>query len=517
MQYLMGLDIGSYEAKGVLTDTNGKVVAQAVRRHELEFLGSGHVEHDAEKVWWGEAVSLCRELIETSGVESKDIAGVGVSGVFSMLPVDAEARPLRRGGIMYGVDTRSTAEVAALLDRWGHDTVLDRTGNGLSVQSMGPKILWLKNHEPEVYAKAHSFLPCANFIAARLTGSFNIDHFSAGFYGPLYDPALQDWAPDLCEGIVEPGRLPTIKWSSEIGGRVHAEGAKATGLAEGTPVTVGTSDVAAEAVSIGVTQPGDMMLMYGSTAWITLITDAPYRHEKLWASPYLFPGTYALHGGMATSGALTRWVRDMIASDLVRAEADGGPDAYGVLNTLADEIPPGSNGIVILPYFSGERTPINDPNALGVIFGLNITHRQGHLFRAALEGVGYSINHTLSVMAEAGGRAKIVTAVGGGTKSAAWLQAVSDISGVRQRVPQITLGASYGDAYLAGYATGLFSDPQQIAKWVSTSRTVEPNPVHRKVYDQRMSTYLELYERNKDLMHRQSRKSEAPEDDEKKE
>ncbi len=506
MQYLMGLDIGSYEAKGVLTDSEGKVIAQAVRKHELEFLGSGHVEHDAEKIWWGEAVSLCKELVETSAVDPRDIASVGISGVFSMLPVDASARPLRRGGIMYGIDTRSTDEVGSLLRRWGAETILERTGNGLSVKSMGPKILWLKNHEPDVYAKAHSFLPCANFIVARLTGNFNIDHFSAGFYGPLYDSRRQDWAPDLCEGIVETERLPVIKWSSEVGGRIHAEGARATGLVEGTPVTVGTSDVAAEALSIGVAQPGDMMLMYGSTAWITLITNAPYKHEKLWSSPYLFPGTYSLHGGMATSGALTRWVRDLIASDLVRGEADGGQDAYGDLTTLADEIPPGSEGIVILPYFSGERTPIDDPEALGIIFGLKITHRRGHFFRAALEGVGYSINHALSVMAEAGGRADIVTAVGGGTKSSVWLQAVSDISGVKQRIPQITLGASYGDAFLAGYAAGLLSDPQQIQRWVSTARTVEPNRANHGVYQQRMQTYLELYDRNKDLMHRQSRK-----------
>ncbi|PSM16794.1 FGGY family carbohydrate kinase [Nitratireductor sp. StC3] len=500
-QYLMGIDIGSYESKGVLTDTSGAVVAQVALKHELEFLGNGQVEHDAEKVWWGETVTLCKRLLAQSGVAADAVAGVGLSGVFSMLPVDRAGKPVRRGAIMYGVDTRSTAEVAELVERFGADTILARTGNGLSVQNMGPKILWLKRHEPEVFEAAHSFLPCAGAIAARLTGAFNIDHMSAGFYGPLYDPATGDWAADLCEGIVPLDKLPAVKWASEIGGRVTAEAAAATGLAEGTPVTVGTSDVAAEALSIGVTRPGDMMLMYGSTAWITLITPEPYRHERLWSSPYLFPGTYSLHGGMATSGALTRWVRDVIASDLVRGEADGGEDAYGVLTTLADNVPPGSDGIVMLPYFSGERTPIDDPHARGVIFGLNITHGRAHLFRAALEGVGYSINHALEVMSEAGGKAELVSVVGGGTKSPVWLQSVSDITGVAQQVPKVVLGASYGDAFLAGFATGLIEDPAGIGAWVEMERRITPNPDNAAVYQARMRVYRELYERNRDLMH----------------
>lgn len=502
---LMGIDIGSYESKGVLTDLAGKVIASATRKHELEFLGNGRVEHDAENVWWGETVSLIRQLLSDSGIKSSDVAGLGLSGVFSMLPVDAEGSPLRRGGIMYGVDTRSTAEVAELNARIGEQTILERTGNDLSVQNMGPKILWLKHNEPEVYAAAHCFLPCANAIAARLTGKFNIDHMSAGFYGPLYDPKTGDWAPDLCKGIVEIKRLPTVRWSSEAGGTITARAAAQTGLTEGTPVTVGTSDVAAEALSVGVTMPGDMMLMYGTTAWITLITTEPTHHPQLWSSPFLFPGTYSLHGGMATSGALTRWMRDILASDLVGQGDLGGDQAYSELTRLAAEVPAGAEGIVILPYFSGERTPINDPMAVGVIFGLKITHGRAHLFRAALEGVGYSINHALSAMREAGGTASMVSAVGGGTKSSAWLQSVSDITGVGQRVPEVALGASYGDAFLAGFAAGLFKDPQHILTWVRMKTQITPDTGNRAVYAERMATYLDLYRQTRDLMHRQAK------------
>lgn len=504
-QCLMGIDIGSYESKGVLSDLSGRVLAKAALKHELQFLKPGFVEHDVEKVWWGEFVELARVLLREAGVAAKDVASVGLSGIYSMVPVDAQANPLRSGGIMYGVDTRSVLEIAEVLGWHGEEKIFKRTGNGLSAQSMGPKILWLKKNEPEVYAKAHSFIPCANFIAARLTGGFYIDHLTAGFYGPCYDPAKLAWDAELCTGIVEPERLPEPRWATELAGRVTAEAAKRTGLAEGTAITIGTCDVAGEAMSVGVTDPGDMMLMYGSTAWITLLMDKPLMHEQLWATPYIFPGTYCLHGGMATSGSLTRWFRDVAGSAYVADEKKGGEDSYSVITRDAAKVAPGSDGLVVLPYFSGERSPINDADARGMIFGLDIGHGRGHLYRAALEGVGYSINHTLQVMAGAGAEAKLMTAVGGGTKSPTWLQSVSDITKVPQRVPAITLGASYGNCFIAGYAAGIFKSPQDISRWVATSHTVIPDAQNFEVYDRRMETFLELYKRTADLMHATSR------------
>ncbi len=179
----------------------------------------------------------------------------------------------------------------------------------------------------------------------------------------------------------------------------------------------------------------------------------------------------------------------------------GGDDSYSAISKLAAEVAPGANGIVVLPYFSGERSPINDADARGIIFGLDIGHSKAHLYRAAYEGVGYSINHTLQVMAAAGAKAEIMTAVGGGTKNGSWLQAVSDITKVPQRVPSVTLGASYGNCFIAGYAAGIFKDPREISQWVATDRTVSPDERNYVVYETRMKTYLELYKRNADLMH----------------
>lgn len=500
-RYLIGIDIGSYESKGVLTDEKGKVLASHVTKHELDFVRPGFVEHEAEAVWWGEFATICRALLRQSAVDPKSIAGVGISAVFSMIPVDAEARPLRPGGIMYGVDTRSTREIAEVSGRIGEATILARTGNPLTSQSMGPKILWLKNNEPEVYAAAHCFLPAAGFIVARLTGAFVIDHLEACFYGPLYDPQLGGWAPDLCEGIVDIGRLPQVRWACEVAGKVSEQAAAATGLAAGTPVTVGTSDVATEALSIGVTRPGETMLMYGSTAWITMIAEKPLHHKDLWSSPFLFPGTYCLHGGTATSGSLTRWMRDQVGPDLVAQEASGGENAYAALTALARSVAPGAEGLVILPYFSGERSPINDTDAKGVIFGLQMHHHRGHLYRATLEGIGYSINHILLAMREAGAAPQSMAAVGGGTANDVWLQAVTDITGLPQNVPEVTLGASYGNAFLAGYAVGLFERPEAVHDWIKGKRRVDRRPENADVYARQMQVYIDLCRKTRSEMH----------------
>lgn len=499
-QYLLGVDVGSHETKGVLTDASGSVVASAVLKHEMQYPKPGFVEHDVEKVWWGEFADICRTLIEEAGADPSEIVGLSVSAAFGMVPVDEDINPLRPGGIMYGIDTRSTAEISELNQRLGEDNILQRCGNPLSTQQMGTKVLWLKNNEPDIYERAHCFLPSSSFIVARLTGACVIDHLHAGFFGPLYDLKQQSWGDDLCEGIVEPARLPEIKWASEVAGHVTGKAAEQTGLAEGTPVCVGTSDVATEALSIGVTRPGHTMMMYGSTAWITLLVEQPVLHEKLWASPYIFPGVFCLHGGTATSGSLTRWVRDNAAGELVAAEADGGDEAYSQLTQMAGDIPAGSDGLVILPYLAGERSPINDPDAKGMIFGLQMRHTRAHLYRAALEGVGYSINHTLDAMREAGADPTLLTAVGGGTKSDVWLQSVSDISGVPQEVPAITMGASYGNAFLAGYATGLFQSPEDIRKWVDVANRIEPIENNAATYAELMKIYLQLYERTADLM-----------------
>jgi xylulokinase len=328
-----------------------------------------------------------------------------------------------------------------------------------------------------------------------------IDHLTASTWVPLYDFAAREWG-DLGAEIVETGRLPEIGWCSDIAGAVTAEAARATGLAAGTPVIIGTADAAAEAVSVGVVAPGQMMLMYGSTIFMYAVQARPKMDRRLWAAPYVFPGTSSMAAGMATGGALTRWFRDQFAVDLLAGERTSGASAYAQLAQAAEQVAPGADGLVTLPYFSGERTPINDPRARGVVFGLTLAHTRAHVFRAILEGVAYGIRHNLEVMEEIGARPREVIAVGGGTRNPLWLQIVSDVCSLPQIVPEITLGAAYGDAFLAGLGAGACASYQDIHGWTRAARTVVPNPAHAGRYDRSFELYLDLYRTNQDLMHR---------------
>jgi xylulokinase len=269
----------------------------------------------------------------------------------------------------------------------------------------------------------------------------------------------------------------------------------------GTPVIIGTTDAAAEAVSIGVTEPGDMMLMYGSTIFMTNVASRLKKNEELWSGVYLFENSYAVTSAMATTGSLTRWIRDTFAKDLLEKEKAEGENSYTALFKEAENIPAGSEGLIVLPYFSGERMPIKDPNARGVFFGLNLSHSRGHIIKAALEGIGYGLSQNLELMRGMGCSLDSITAVGGGTKSRLWMQIMSDICGIEQRIPEVTVGASYGDALLAGLGIGAISSAREIKKLIKTKYITTPNKDYADIYNKNKRIYKELYGTTKDMMH----------------
>ena len=490
MNLTLGVDIGTFETKGVLVDPEGRVVATARNPHEMHVPQPGWAEHRPEEDWWGDFVKVTRELIATSGCRAEDIRAVACSAIGPcMLPVDPDGRPLMNG-VLYGVDTRALAQVDALTDRIGAEVILDRCGNALTSQSVGPKILWLKEERPEIYAKTAKVLTSTSFLVHRLTGEYVIDHYTAANFSPIYDVATQDWCFDLAPEIATPEMLPRLLWSSEIAGYITAEAAAATGLAEGTPVTTGTIDAAAEALSVGVQSAGDMMLMYGSTIFIITLTENRVRDGRLWYAPWLFEGQHASMAGLATSGTLTHWFRDQFARELPRETA------FGVLAKEAEAVPPGAEGLLFLPYFSGERTPIHDPFAKGAYFGLNLTHARGHMYRAVLEGIAYGTAHVVETYREVDVALRRILAVGGGTKNALWLQATSDMSGLDQIVCEKTVGASYGDAFLARVALGE-AEIADIAGWNPVQAQVKAAPV--AAYEKGYPLFRRLYEQTKDI------------------
>lgn len=490
MAYTLGIDIGTYETKGVLVDFSGKIIAQAACAHKMLVPQPGWAEHRPEEDWWGDFVRVCRELLAKSGVEARDIKAVACSAIGPcMLPVDATGTPLMNG-VLYGVDGRAEIEVRELSDRIGEETILARCGNALTSQSVGPKILWLKRHHPEIYEKTAHVLTSTSFLVRRLTGEVVIDHYTAANFSPLYDVASQTWVDDLADDIISLEKLPRLMWSGDIAGHVTAEAAALTGLPMGTPVTAGTIDAAAEALSVGVDEPGDMMMMYGSTIFIILRAQNRVSDSAIWYAPWLFEGEHASMAGLATSGTLTHWFRDQMARDL---------DVAAAFPTLAQEASasaPGANGLLFLPYFSGERTPIHDIHAKGTFFGLNLTHTRGDMYRALIEGIAYGTRHVTDHFAELGQRPARLLAVGGGTKNQLWLQATSDITGIEQVVCEKTTGASYGDAFLAALAIGAVKR-QDISMWNPVRETVRAAP--DLIYEKHYALFRRLYEQTKDI------------------
>ena len=502
--YLLGVDIGTYSSKGVLVTPDGRVVASHVVPHDMSMPEPGHFEHDADGIWWHDFVVITRTLLEETGIDPHQILSVGTSAIGScVLPIDEDGKPLRPG-ILYGIDTRAMDEIKQLKEIAESENITALKDATLTSQTSGPKILWIRNKEPEIYAKTRWFLTSQAYIVYKLTGVPSIDVYTAGGYAPMFDSGSLRWVKEMEQYITEIDRLPDFYWSHEVVGKVTKEAAQITGLAEGTPVIAGTTDAASEAISTGLAYVGDMMIMFGSTIFFIQKTEKLIRPKHFWASNFMSEGTYVFLGGMSASGSLTRWFLNEFGQPEKQAEDAGGPNAYAALAELAKESVPGANGLVALPYFEGERTPINDPKAQGVFFGLSLKHTRADIYRAILESVAYGIRHNIDGMRAEGVEAKRILAVGGGTKNLPWMQIVADIAGISMNIPAQNIGASYGDAFMAGLGVGVFKDYSDISEWVTMKHVIEPQKENKAVYDQNYEIFLDLYTATQPLMHRLS-------------
>lgn len=500
-EYLLGVDIGTYSSKGVLVQEDGKIIAQQVVPHGMDMPKPGYFEHDADQVWWHDFVIIVKNLLDMSGIDPKQILGIGTSAIGScVLPIDEAGQPLRPA-ILYGIDTRTTQEIAYLEKTLGREEIFRHCGMYLSSQASGPKILWIKNHEPEIFQKTRWFLTSQAYLVYKLTNQPTIDIYTANGYAPLFDVHHLSWREEIEPYITPINRLPKVFWSCEIAGRVTEEAARETGLACGTPVIVGTTDAAAEAISTGVKEFNDMMLMFGSSIFFIVKTSELIHTSHFWSAPFLEKETYAFLGGTSTAGSLTTWFRNQFAELELEKEKTEGGNAYDRLAKLAAQSPSGAKGLIILPYFEGERTPLNDPKAKGMFFGISLRHTKADIYRAILEGVGYGIRHNLEVMEEEGVKPRRILATGGGTKNELWMQIVSDITRVELSIPKEQIGASYGDAFMAGVGIGLFHDLTEIDRWVHIEKIVQPGEEASGKYDLNYYFFRALYENTKPLMH----------------
>jgi len=487
----LGIDIGTYESKGVLVDKKGQILSMASRKHKMIVPQKGWAEHSPNEDWWGDFVYVCKKLISQSQCKPEQIKAVAASAIGPcMLPVNKEGEPLMNG-VLYGVDTRAAKEIEYLNKIVGEKEIFDFCGNALTSQSVGPKILWLKNNRPEIFSKTHKILNSTSFIVYKLTNKYVVDHLTAVNFSPIYDINKDCWSDELSKDIIDIDMLPEIHWSNKIVGKVTERASRETGLNFGTPVTTGTIDAAAEAISVGVNKPGDMMMMYGSTMFFVCITSSKVFDNRLWYAPWLFPNEYCSEAGLATSGTLTHWFRDQFAREMNENEA------FVKLAEEAELSQIGSKGLIFLPYFSGERTPIHDTHAKGIFFGLNLTHERKDLYRSVFEGIAYGTRHVFETYADVGSSPKRLFSVGGGTKNKIWSQTTSDIIGMKQILCKTTIGASYGDAFLASVAVG-DNDREEIHNWNPVE--YEINSTQNKIYEKNYNIFLKLYEQTKYLM-----------------
>jgi xylulokinase len=484
----LGVDIGTSSSKGVLVAGDGTLLATATRQHEVDRPRTGWVEMDG-RIWWHEFVELAREL--RGGAPGAEIVGVGVSGMGPcVLLCDDDDEPVRPA-ILYGVDTRAGAQIDRMNRELGTDEIARVGGSQLTSQAAGAKIAWVADEEPRAWARARRLYMPASWLARRLTGAYVLDHQSASQTSPLYDVEAEAWHEPWWQRYAATVEAPPLAWAGDLAGLVTASAAAETGIAEGTPVIVGTIDAWTEAVSVGAHGVGDLMLMYGTTMFLIATGDETLRTPSMWTTAGAFPGTRNLAGGLSTSGALTAWLAKLTGSD------------YPELLAEAAASGPGARGLVTLPYFAGERTPIQDPDARGVIAGLTLEHGRGDLYRSALEATALGVRHNVETMRAAGADLRRIVAVGGGTQGELWLQIVSDATGLVQEVPEITIGASFGAAFLAAGAVASRdgATPPVIADWNPTTRTIRPDPAARAAYDALFDRYLRLYAASAEVVH----------------
>lgn len=494
MAYYLGIDIGTRESKGVLIDKEGRLVQLAVTAHGLDNPRPGWFSQNADEIWWGDFCWLCKELIAQTGITAAEIGCVGLSALgCDCVPIGKDGRALH-DAILYGIDSRAEKEIQWALDTYGADA--EKVFGHMPCSSdIAPKVQWFKNHYPDIWENAYKFLTASSYLCGRLTGNYVIDPYLAEDFLPLYDLKSGTINEMGCAPFCRPNQMADLLPATAIAGRVTAEAAAETGLAEGTPVLTGTGDSGAEAISSGVCQAGDVMIQLGSTGYLIYLSDHMIDEPRLWAGTFILPDTYGICAGTNTAGTLTQWMKEQWYRDTEEKAA------FALMAEEAKAIPAGSEGLLCLPYFAGERTPINDPKARGCFIGLETRHTRGHMVRAGLEGICYSIRSNLELMKAHGLEINRIFAVGGGTKNSVWIQCLADILEQRISVPEVSIGAAYGDALMAALAGGGFRDWTELSAKIQTVKEYIPQKENFAVYRKQGILFDALYERTKEVMH----------------
>lgn len=484
MPYILGLDISTTGAKALIIDETGAVVASHTTPQPISNPKPLWSEQNPSDWWDGIAASI-RAAIAEARINSDTIQAVGLTGqMHGLVLLDASGTVLRPS-ILWN-DQRTQAQCDTMTETIGARRLIEITGNRALTGFTAPKILWVRDNEPDVFNRvAHVLLP-KDYIRYKLTGDYHTD--LAGAAGTsLLNVKARAWSDEVLDALDIPlAWMPKVHEGTEVTGVISSEGAAATGLKAGTPVVGGGGDQAAGAVGVGAVEPHIIMLSLG-TSGVVFAPLAKYAYEpegRLHAFCHAVPGMWHFMGVMLSAAGSLQWYRDTLAADM---------DFDALLNEAAD-IPPGSEGLLFMPYLTGERTPHPDPLARGAFIGLTTRHTRGHLTRAVLEGVAYGLKDSFTLVAQAGLPDTIeVRAIGGGTKSPVWRQILADVLGTTLVSVNTTEGAAYGAALLGTVGAGLFPDVQAAcSQAITTSDATHPGD-NAAAYDSLYPIYQSLY------------------------
>ncbi len=479
---LLGIDVGTSACKVAVFDADGGVIAAENESYAVYYPQPGWVEQDAEE-WWEAICRAIRRITANPEIAGR-IAGIGIDGQsWSAIPVDSEGKALSRTPIW--MDTRARDIAARVRRQIGEEAIFSVAGNGFEPAYTTPKLLWFREERPEIYKKCAKFLQSNSYIAMRLTGVFSQDlsqSYGIHFFDQkklAYDTTLaaeMGLSPELlCEPVA----------CHEIIGSVTAEAAAQTGLTAGTPVAAGGLDAACGTLGAGVYRPGQTQEQGGQAGGMSICTDQALAHPKLILSTHVIPGLWLLQGGSVGGGGVLRWFKQELGKE---------GESFDDLTRLAEDIPAGSEGVLFLPYMAGERSPIWNPDAKAVFYGLSFDKTRAHMVRAALESVAFSLEHKLRTAAETGAEVTEMISVGGASNSRLWTQIKADVTGKKIIVPSSDTATTLGAAILAGVGTGLFdSFEEAVQRTVHFTREHTPDPTVHAVYQERMEDYLQLY------------------------
>ncbi|HZZ61990.1 MAG TPA: FGGY family carbohydrate kinase [Roseiarcus sp.] len=491
MRCVLGLDIGTTSTIGILIRPPNQTLGLASRPVALRSDHVGWAEEDPEQ-WWSNVGEIVRELLRLSGASPRDVAAVGVAGMLPAVVLVDDSGRLLRPSIQQS-DARCGAEVDELRAEIDEQTFLAKTGNGVNQQLVAAKLRWIERHEPEVFSRIGTVFGSYDYINWRLTGERAIEQnwaLEAGFVD-LKAHAIDDALVALAR--IPRAVLPRKVASHEILGLVSSEGAAQSGLAQGTPVIGGAADMIASALGAGVVGVGDVLLKFGGSIDILTATDQPRPDPRLFLDYHLRPGLFVPNGCMSTGGSALNWFVRQFASGEALAAKSAGFSTHQWLDRLAESRPAGSDGLVITPYFLGEKTPIHDPGARATFDGFSLSHDTGHAWRALLEAYAYAIAHHVEVLEEIGYRSERFIVSDGGASSRVWMQIVADV--LQQPLTRLSghPGSCVGAAWTAAIGVGLASDWSAISAFVRPADRIEPRRERAGIYRRGYRRYREVY------------------------